>query len=334
MYFFCNYGNYMDLIATIKEPVKAEMQQFEACFASSLKTDNPLLSNITEYVLTGSGKKLRPILVLLAAKLCGQINDTTINGAVALELLHTASLIHDDVVDDTDERRGKESVQIKWNNKIAILSGDYMLSSSLRYGTRTKNLNILELISNIGCQLSDGELLQLLNVEQAGTTEEEYFNVIRKKTALLFSTCLETGAWSAQGNETQIKALRNYGEFLGICFQLKDDVFDYDENASIGKPTGNDIRDGKVTLPLIYALRNTEGAEKDQIFKWMQKKDFSQENIHRILDFARKNGGIRYAESQMEIYKNKAINELVAFPDSEIKQALITCAEFVVKRDK
>ena len=266
----------MNTIAAIKEPVKTEMQDFEKAFVSSLYTDNPLLSSVNNYVLKGSGKKLRPVLVMLAAKICGTVNDASILSAISLELLHTASLIHDDVVDDTNERRGKESVNAKWTNKISILSGDYMLSTALYYATKTQIMGVLELISNIGRQLSDGELLQLSNSDQIKTTEENYLKIIRKKTALLFSTCTEIGALSVNATLTEREALRRYGEYLGICFQMKDDIFDYFENASIGKPTGNDIRDGKLTLPLIYALKNTSGQLKEQIVSWIKNKDLQK----------------------------------------------------------
>lgn len=323
----------MSLIATIKEPILEELQWFEKTFDLSLQSGNPLLSSVNKYVRQGNGKQLRPILVLLCAKMCGNINQSTIKSAVALELLHTASLIHDDVVDDTLERRGRKSVNAQWNNKIAVLSGDYMLSNALHYATKTQKFRILELISNIGMQLSDGELLQLMNTEDLESTEDDYYNIIRKKTALLFSTCTEIGALSVDTSENQAKKLRNYGEYLGICFQLKDDIFDYYENANIGKPTGNDIRDGKITLPLIYALQNTAGEEKEKVLRMIKNKDFSPENVRDILCFAHQNGGIAYAEKQMELYKKKALDEIADFPDNEIKQALLMSAEFAVARE-
>lgn len=322
----------MQLIADIRKPILDELQLFEKTFADSLYSANPLLSSVNEYVRLGNGKQLRPILVLLCAKISGGVNASTIDSAVALELLHTASLIHDDVVDDTAERRGRKSVNAQWNNKIAILSGDYMLSKALHYATKTKKLNVLDAVSNIGMQLSDGELLQLANVDKIKVTEENYFDIIRKKTALLFSTCTEVGAFSTEASDEYVNHLRRYGEYLGICFQLKDDVFDYYENADIGKPTGNDIRDGKVTLPLIYALAHANGAGRDEVVELIKQKDYSPESIRIIMQFAHENGGIAYAESQMELYKKKAIDELVVFPDSEMKAALIACAEFVVAR--
>ena len=323
----------MSFIDTIKKPILNEMHLFDKTFAASLSTDNPLLLSVNDYVLQKSGKQLRPMLVILSAKLCGNVNETTIDGAISLELLHTASLIHDDVVDDTLERRGKPSVNAKWTNKIAILSGDYILSKSLGCAARTDNLRILKAMAQIGMQLSDGELLQLVNAQFSEKTEANYFTIIRKKTALLFSTCSEVGGLSVNANEEALQHLRNFGEYLGICFQIKDDVFDYQADIKIGKPTGNDIRDGKVTLPLIYAVLNSTGAEKDQVLSWLLTKDFTSENIEKITQFAIQNGGLTYALAQMEAFKNKAIEELNSFADSDIKQSLIKCAEYAASRD-
>lgn len=324
---------HMNFIESIKQPILAEMQLFEKTFASALSTDNPLLLSVNEYVLQKSGKQLRPMLVILSAKLFGEINESTLLGALSLELLHTASLIHDDVVDDTLERRGKPSVNARWTNKIAVLSGDYVLSKALSSSAKTNDLAILKSMANIGMQLSDGELLQLVNGQISQTSEENYFTIIRKKTALLFSTCSEVGGLSLKVDEENLVRLRNFGEYLGICFQIKDDIFDYTENIQIGKPTGNDIRDGKLTLPIIYALRNSSEAERDQVIEWIDKKQFTPENIHAITMFAHNNGGVEYAQRQMEIYKNKAIEELKIFPDSNVKKALIVCAEYAANRD-
>ena len=323
----------MSFIEAIKNPIIEEMQLFEKTFVEALKTDNPLLLSVNDYVLQKSGKQLRPMLVLLTAKMCGVVNESTIFGALSLELLHTASLIHDDVVDDTLERRGKPSVNARWTNKIAILSGDYILSKSLTCATKTDNLPILKAIANIGMQLSDGELLQLVNAQFSETAEKNYFTIIRKKTALLFSTCTEVGGLSVNANEASLIHLRNFGEYLGICFQIKDDVFDYFEDIQIGKPTGNDIRDGKVTLPLIYALLNSKGEEKVKVLSMIDNKDFTPENIHFITRFSVDNGGVEYALMRMEEYKNKAIEELNDFADSDIKRSLIKCAEYTASRE-
>ncbi len=261
------------------------------------------------------------------------MNQTTIDGALSLELLHTASLIHDDVVDDTLERRGKPSINARWTNKIAILSGDYILSKSLECSARTDNLAVLKAMANIGMQLSDGELLQLISERLSSESEKNYFTMIRKKTALLFSTCTEVGGISVNATEEQLMHLRNFGEYLGICFQIKDDIFDYSENINIGKPTGNDIRDGKLTLPLIYALQNTDGEDKERILGWLKNKDYSSENIHFITEFTHKNGGVEYAIKKMNEYKNKAIDELNSFASSEVKNSLIMCAEYSANRE-
>ena len=309
------------------------MQLFKKTFAEALSTDNPMLESVHEYVLQKSGKQLRPMLVILSAKLCGNVNQTTIDGALSLELLHTASLIHDDVVDDTLERRGKPSINARWTNKIAILSGDYILSKALVCATKTNNLPILKCIANIGMQLSDGELLQLVNVQLTKASEANYFTIIRKKTALLFSTCTEVGGLSVNAAENELIHLRNFGEYLGICFQIKDDIFDYTENISIGKPTANDVRDGKITLPLIFALQNSLGVDKDKIIDIINRKDFTSENIQSIIRFTHENGGVDYATKQMKAFKNKAIEELNGFADSDIKKSLILCAEYAASRD-
>ena len=322
----------MNFIENIKQPIIHEMQLFAKTFAEALKTDNPMLESVNEYVLQKSGKQLRPMLALLSAKLCGEVNEATVVSALSLELLHTASLIHDDVVDDTLERRGKPSINARWTNKIAILSGDYILSKALVYATKTNDLAILKSIANIGMQLSDGELLQLVNSQISKTSEANYFTIIRKKTALLFSTCTEVGALSVKANKESLAHLRSFGEYLGICFQIKDDIFDYFEDIQIGKPTGNDIRDGKVTLPLIYALLNTTGAEREHVLTLIDNKDFTPENIHTITQFAHANGGVDYALSQMDVYKNKAIEELNGFADSDVKRALILGAEYAASR--
>lgn len=322
----------MSLIENIRQPILAELQVFKKIFAAALKTDNPLLSSINEYILEGSGKQLRPILTILSAKLCGEISNATYNGALSLELLHNASLIHDDVVDDTLERRGRRSINARWTNKVAVLSGDYMLSSSLITATRTGNLEILHSVARIGMELSDGELIQLTNTQKTKITEEDYFKVIRKKTALLFATCTEVGALSVNADAEKLIHLRNFGEYMGICFQIKDDIFDYYQDIEIGKPTGNDLQDGKVTLPLIYALQNSDDVEKENVLSIIDSKDFTRENIDKVMQFARDRGGVSYAGNRMDEFKNKAIAELDGFPDSDAKRALIMCADFAAAR--
>ena len=325
----------MNLVESIRKNIRPELELFDKTLVSSLETDNPILEGVNGYIFERAGKKLRPMLVILSAKLVGEVNMSTIHGAIALELLHTASLVHDDVIDDTLERRGGQSVNARWGNKVAVLSGDYMLSGALLQVVKTKNIDILNAVSFIGMQLSDGEILQLSSTQQSKVSESDYYKIIQKKTAFLFSVCTEVGALSANADYQSIDHLKKYGEYLGFCFQIKDDIFDYYPDAQIGKPTGNDVRDGKITLPLIYALANAKDIEqKEKISTWLNLKDFTQENIAQITRFAIENGGVEYAKERMEAYKNKAIEELKGFADSEIKDALIACAEFAVSRVK
>ncbi|GAB1416903.1 polyprenyl synthetase family protein [Paludibacter sp.] len=322
----------MNLIESIKELVKPELELFDKTFKISLKSDNPILEGVNSYILERTGKQLRPTLVLITAKMIGEVNMSAIHGAIALELLHTASLVHDDVIDDTFERRGSQSVNARWGNKVAVLSGDYMLSVGLSQVAKTESIEILKALAFIGMQLADGEILQLKNTEFTDASEEEYFKIIRKKTAFLFSVCAKVGALSAGADSESINHLMKYGEYLGYCFQIKDDIFDYYDNANIGKPTGNDIRDGKITLPLIYALSNVGNEERNTVKSILDKKDFSNENIRYIADFALNNGGVEYAKKRMEEFKNKAIEELNGFEHNEYKQALIDCVRFAVER--
>lgn len=325
----------MNLIESIRKNIKPELELFDKTLVSSLETDNPILEGVNGYIFQRTGKKLRPMLVILSAKLVGgEINMSTIHGAIALELLHTASLVHDDVIDDTLERRGDKSVNARWGNKVAVLSGDYMLSGALLQVAKTQNQGILNAVSFIGMQLSDGEILQLSSTQQSKISESDYYKIIQKKTAYLFAVCTEVGALSANADPESIEHLKKYGEYLGFCFQIKDDIFDYYPDAEIGKPTGNDVRDGKVTLPLIYALSHASEEEKAKIYTWLNLKDFSKENIAYITQFAIENGGVEYAQQRMEAYKNKAIEELKGFADGDIKDALIACAEFAVSRTK
>lgn len=323
----------MDYIEKIKKPILSEMQEFDRVYTEVLKNDNELLVNVHNYIMAASGKRLRPILTLLAAKLLGDVTEATLYGAFSLELLHTASLVHDDVIDDTLERRGRPSVNARWSNKIAVLTGDYILSKSLYCANKTKHLDIMEVISLVGMVLPDGELLQLANTRQSAFTEHDYFEIIKRKTALLFATCMKVGGLSVGADEDSLNYLRNFGEYLGICFQIKDDIFDFYENADIGKPTGNDVRDGKLTLPLIYVLKNTSGEERDEIVRLIDNKEFSHENIQKIMQYAHDHGGVDYAIRVMEEYKQKALSELSSLPDNEAKNALIECVDFVTIRD-
>jgi octaprenyl-diphosphate synthase len=322
----------MNLIETIQKPILEEMRLFSSAFAASLESENLTIQEISNYIVKEKGKQLRPIMVILSAKMCGKVNNNTINAALAIELLHTASLIHDDIVDDTSERRGKPSINAKWTNKIAVYVGDYLFSKSLFCATRTENLAILATISNIGIRLTQGELQQLNNSMLSNLTQEKYLNVIKNKTAELFASCAQVGGLSVGVSESKLVNLRNYGNWLGLCFQIKDDIFDYSENINVGKPTGIDLIDGKITLPLIYALENAPDSERELVKQIIDKKTFTEENIKLIIQFVNTNGGIKYSIEIMEQYKNKAIEELSIFDDCAEKQALIKCAEYAALR--
>jgi octaprenyl-diphosphate synthase len=324
----------MITLGNIKEVISSEFNSFEEQYAVVFQTDNALLQSVFDHVLQGKGKQIRPMLVLLSAKLCGAVNKQTIDAAIALELLHTATLIHDDVVDETYQRRGNPSVNAKWDNKISILSGDYMLSNALYVAVKTGSLQILGLISSIGKELADGELLQLFKTQKSVMTEADYYQIIRKKTAMLFAVCTASGAISVDADAQTQELLYNFGENLGICFQMQDDIFDYSENTSIGKPVGNDIREGKITLPLILALENADQQSKKIILKIIEDKDFTSENVEKILCFTREFDGIALAHAQMEVYRQKAIQMLSSFKDSDEKTALFNALEYAMNRNK
>jgi len=318
----------------IKYPIEAEFELFEANFRSVFRSENVLLEQINDYLLQQDGKKLRPIIVLLAAKLCSnRCSSITMDVAVAIELLHTASLIHDDVVDDTLQRRGHPSVNAQWSNKIAVLAGDFFLSNSLFFAARTENQKIMTLLSQIGINLSEGELLQLSKENHTDITENHYLSIIRKKTALLFAACANMGAISVGADEHKAMNLSLFGENLGMSFQIRDDIFDYYENKNIGKPTGNDIRERKITLPLIFALQNSDEKSKNEIINILNNNNLDRQNVMKIVEFTRKNGGIEYAIDKMLFYKHKAITCLDDFKDSPLKNSLIACAEFAAQRN-
>ncbi|MDR1698336.1 MAG: polyprenyl synthetase family protein [Prevotellaceae bacterium] len=325
----------MNNLETIKQPVHIALQQFEAQYADTLKSDNPLLNQVVGHVLSRKGKQIRPILVLLSAEVLGGIMSETLSSAVSLELLHMATLIHDDVVDETLERRGMKSVNAVWNNKVAVLSGDYFLSKSLNEIAKTRNFAIMSVISTLGEKLSNGELLQLDAVRQSQISEELYFDIIKKKTAVLFAACCEAGALSVPNvNVEMVEKLTKFGELLGVCFQLKDDIFDYFPSTEIGKPTGNDIGEGKITLPLIYAINNAPTAVRENILQIIKNADFSEKNVQKLYAFAIENGGIGYAKTKMQELKLTANALLADLPDSPAKNALLACAEYVVERSR
>lgn len=322
----------MITLAAIKQPIEKEFELFQQKFTDSFYTENPLLKIILEHVAEKKGKQMRPIIILLSAKMSKCVSEETLLSAVSLELLHTASLIHDDVVDVTMERRGVASVNAEWNNKIAVLAGDYILSKALEMASQTNNLRLFSLFSQIGKSMSSGELLQLSNSYNRISTEQDYFNVIRQKTALLFATCAEAGAVSVNASDEARACLHQYGEYLGFCFQLKDDIFDFSAGKEIGKPTMNDVQDGKITLPLIKAMENATAGELERIKTLIEQKSFSAEEVNEIRQFVIDHHGIEQTYTIMEQQKNQALKALDFFPDSDAKTSLINILNYAIKR--
>ncbi len=318
----------------IEQPVAVEFKRFNEEFAASLRSETNRLQSAIDRILNASGKHVRPLLVLLTAKACGQVTDNTINSAVLLELLHTATLIHDDVIDETKQRRGVPSLNAIFDNRISVLVGDYVLSTALIRSIQTGNLQIIGIVSNLGRDLSEGEIKQLETAEESIIDESCYMQVIRKKTAMLLSACAEIGSISVGASGEMVEKCREFGEYLGYCFQIKDDIFDYFKEANIGKPTGNDIREGKVTLPLLHALKTGRREEVDKCLRIIREKDFTTENIDLLIDFAKANGGIEYAEQRMQEYRDKAVEVLMTLPESEAREGLLLLADYIVERRK
>jgi len=324
----------MDKLEIITQSIQKEIKDFNNLFTASLHGHNDDFQSMIDFISGRNGKRIRPIVVILSAKLCGETNQKTIDYALILELLHTATLIHDDVVDSTMERRAQPSVNAQYDNRIAILLGDYILSLAIAQGVRTQNRTVMEVISNLAQNLAEGELTQLIASKKAMVDEERYFDVIRKKTAILLSSCSEMGALSVNDDLETREKLRLIGENLGLCFQIKDDIFDYFDQGEIGKPTGNDIREGKITLPLIHALQTAPQAISAAMIEIISKQDFSQENIRKLIEFAKNYGGIEYAQSKMQVIKVKTLELLSAFPDSEAKTAMTHLIDYIIERKK
>ena len=322
----------MDKRLLISKPVTLELDKFNTYFRSSISSENSRVQTVISDVMKSDGKKIRPILLLLAAKSCGDVNSVTYDSAVTIELLHTASLIHDDVVDESYQRRGKPSLNALYDNKIAVLAGDYFLSTALMKSVLTGNIKIIEEISNLGRNLAEGELNQLSLVKEILIDEAQYFDVISKKTASLLSVCMKIGALSVDAQEELVNKFEKLGEYIGICFQLRDDVFDYFSN-DVGKPTGNDIREGKVTLPLLYALKTNKTIQSQHMLDIIRKKDLSEENIQKLISFAKDSGGIDYVDQKLAEYKNKAYQLIDSLPDSEVKDTLYLTVDYVIERE-
>jgi len=312
----------MASLSEIKKPVEKEMADFESFFNRAFKSDVPLLKIILNYIFRRKGKQMRPLLVFLSARLNGEINESTFVAATMIELLHTASLVHDDVVDDAKERRGVLSVNALWNSKIAVLVGDYMLATGLLVSVEKNRYDMLEIISEAVRSMTQGELLQLQKARKLNINEEDYFRIISAKTAALIAACTACGAISVSCNPETVHIMKDLGENIGIAFQIRDDILDYEKNGLTGKSPGNDIKERKITLPLIYALEKSALIKKREILNTVKKKKKTKREIMNVIDYVVGNGGLEYAEHKMNQYRDKALAILDIYPDSDIKNSL------------
>jgi len=313
--------------------IDSELKQFETIFRDAVKSDIPLLDRILKYIVKTKGKRLRPMFVLLSAKMCGKLTDVAYRAASLVELLHTATLVHDDVVDDAAERRGFFSVYALWKNKASVLVGDYLLAKGLLLSLENKDFTILEILADAVKKMSEGELLQLEKSRLLNIKEEDYFNIIKNKTASLLASACAAGAYSTSKDPVITEKFRQFGEYTGIAFQIKDDLFDYGTE-DVGKPTGNDIREKKITLPLIFTLEKVSKKEKSAIIYILKNKNKSNEDIQFVIEQVKQAGGIQYAQEKMDSFKNKALELLAGFPPSEECLALMEMVKYTTERKK
>ncbi|WP_184546791.1 polyprenyl synthetase family protein [Mucilaginibacter sp. FT3.2] len=320
-------------INDIKKPIAADIDAFEEKFKSSMQSSVPLLDRITHYIVKRKGKQIRPMFVFFAAQICGGINESTHRGAALVELLHTASLVHDDVVDNSYQRRGFFSINALWKNKIAVLVGDYLLSKGLLLSIENNDFQLLRIVSDAVKQMSEGELMQIEKVRRMDIGEPVYYEVIRQKTASLIASCCACGASSAGASDEVVEKMRLFGEKIGIAFQIKDDMFDFGTD-DVGKPLGIDIKEKKVTLPLIYSLANTTPSEKKRIINLVKNHNDDAAKIAQIIKFVNETGGLQYAETQMKKFQDEAFAILDTFPASASHRALEQLVRFTTERNK
>jgi octaprenyl-diphosphate synthase len=311
--------------------IAPELEIFEKVFKESVKSHVSLLDTIMRYIVKRKGKQLRPMFVLLSAKLAGQVNDVTYRTASLVELLHTATLVHDDVVDESYERRGFFSINALWKNKVAVLVGDYLLSKGLLLSLNNDDFEVLKILSNAVKQMSEGELLQIEKARNLNLKEDIYFEIIKNKTASLLASACAAGAYSTSQDQLITQKLRQFGEWVGIAFQIKDDLFDYG-NEAIGKPTGNDIKEKKLTLPIIYTLNNCSNSQKRELIYIIKNENRRKEKVAFVIETVKKGGGIAYSQKKMEEYRDKALQLLHEFPDNEVRQSLEELVRFTTDR--
>ena len=325
----------MKIVEQIKQPIAFEMELFEQKFRLSMSSKVALLNRITHYLVNRKGKQMRPMFVFLVAKMVsnGEISERTYRGASVIELIHTATLVHDDVVDDSNMRRGFFSINALWKNKIAVLVGDYLLSKGLLLSIDNNDFDLLKIISIAVREMSEGELLQIEKARRLDITEEVYYDIIRQKTATLIAACCSLGAASVKPNSEEVEIMRKFGELIGMAFQIKDDLFDYSEE-KIGKPTGIDIKEQKMTLPLIFALNNASKKEKSWLINSLKNYNRDKTRVKEVISFVKEKGGLDYAIKMMKEFQQKALKMLEKYPDSEYKNSLQLMVNYVIDRKK
>ncbi|MFO8055123.1 MAG: polyprenyl synthetase family protein [Bacteroidales bacterium] len=322
----------MKQLTEIKQPIAEEFSVFEKEFKGLLHSPVPLLNIVLRYIIRQKGKQIRPLFVFLSASLCGKITEHTCRAASLIELLHTATLVHDDVVDDSYERRGVFSINALWKNKISVLVGDFLLSKGLLLALDNNEFDLLKIVSEATREISEGELLQIERARKLDITEELYFDIIRKKTASLIASCCASGASSAGAPKDTVEKMRLFGEKTGIAFQIKDDLFDYEKMNATGKPTGNDLKEKKMTLPLIYFLQTTDKNTKKNTIRTVKQHNKNPQKIREIITIVNKSGGIEYARKKMQGFKNQALDILFEFPPSQARDSLEKLVNFTTQR--
>ena len=326
---------FLKIIEKIKEPISYEMELFEKKFRLSMSSKVALLNRITHYIVNRKGKQMRPMFVFLSAKMVsnGQLSERTYRGASVIELIHTATLVHDDVVDDSNQRRSFFSINALWKNKIAVLVGDFLLSKGLLVCIDNNDFDLLKIISVAVREMSEGELLQIEKARTLDITEEIYYDIIRQKTATLIAACCSLGAASVKPNSEDVEILRKFGELIGMAFQIKDDLFDYGTRR-IGKPTGIDIKEQKMTLPLIYTINNCTNKERNWIVNSIKKYNKDQRRVKELIELVKNKGGLDYAVTKMKFFQSQALKLIKNYPESEFKEALIMMVNYVIERNK
>ncbi len=325
----------MTSLNEIKKPIAPYIDEFEKKFKTSMQSSVALLDIVTRYILKTKGKQIRPMFVFLSAEICGKVNESTYRAASLIELLHTATLVHDDVVDDSNERRGFFSVNALWKNKIAVLVGDYLLSRGLLLAIKNEDFHLLKIVSNAVKEMSEGELLQIEKARHLDIKESIYYEIIRKKTASLIASCCACGAASIDGiDEETIQKMHQFGEYVGIAFQIKDDLFDYEKSNATGKPNGIDIKEQKMTLPLIHMLNNSSYFEKRKIKNTVKRHNNNPDKVNLLIDEVNQSGGIDYARQKMIEYREKALSILREFPESEARTSMEQLVIFTTERNK